>query len=344
MVMKEVLTIEKEYINCKTYNEIKDICKINNYKLFSRYLDKTKAFYYLFKDKNIIWKKINYDKSMEILMFNEQSYTDVNQQYLDNCWLCSTLASIVSKDPDFLKKTIIYRDTFGYDIFEVRLFVNGKARYIMVDNYFPFIEETQSSLGCSPEPSMWVAIIEKAVAQLLGSYESLNNGNEIMGFNILTGRLATVIPFDAFDWERFKNDSSLIGTVSTKYYLEESIPLVPNHTYSIIINNIEESIQFYDPKIYYDSSRPLVKSCKLSFDINKTLRNTYSKYMTYVTILSSSSYIATRFNEYKQKCEIIYQSIKLKKNENKTKTKHDLIIYSSVLVPLIIMYNFRNRN
>jgi hypothetical protein len=117
-------------------------------------------------------------------------YQDVRQGELGDCWLMSALGEIALRAPQDLRKMFIYN---GDQTWTVRFYVNGQPTYVTVDRYLPTNGAGQfvyANLGQSvnnPKEALWVALAEKAYAQLnassgLGrsagtSYAALGGGN-----------------------------------------------------------------------------------------------------------------------------------------------------------------------
>lgn len=75
--------------------------------------------------------------------------------------------------------------------YALRLFVNGEPQVVVVDDYFPFDdtpEKDEWALGhVNKDWEIWVNLIEKAYAKVLGSYEAIEGGKPYQAFLFLTG-------------------------------------------------------------------------------------------------------------------------------------------------------------
>lgn len=57
-----------------------------------------------------------------------------------------------------------------YHLYIVSLYPNGKQTFVAVDNYIPIVKENLS-YSSSKKAEIWMCILEKAWAKLIGSYE-----------------------------------------------------------------------------------------------------------------------------------------------------------------------------
>ena len=73
-------------------------------------------------------------------------------------------------------------------IYGVRLFVEGRWRVVVVDDWLPVDESGQLVFcGMGNGCEIWAALFEKAVAKLRGSYESLCSGDTQEALHLLLG-------------------------------------------------------------------------------------------------------------------------------------------------------------
>ena len=120
------------------------------------------------------------------------SLQDVRQGELGDCWLMASLGELALRAPKDLRNMFIYN---GDQTWTVRFYVNGQPTYVTVDRYLPtngagqYIYANMGQAVNNPKQALWVALAEKAYAQLnesggLGrsagtSYASLGGGNMI---------------------------------------------------------------------------------------------------------------------------------------------------------------------
>lgn len=119
----------------------------------------------------------------------------VHQGCLGDCYLLSAIANI-SERPHLVRNIIHYAD-HKKGLYVVRLYFNGKFRYICLDNFFPVINPPRDGKRyqvqvafqqLNDSTQFWVAIIEKAYAKLHGSYQNISGGFEDQAMADLTGK------------------------------------------------------------------------------------------------------------------------------------------------------------
>ena len=131
---------------------------------------------------------------------------DVHQGILHNGWLLSAIQILAASggmgddDVDPLLKNIfmVHEDgtkTTQNGAYAVRLFKNGQWEAVIVDDYFPVLEDKykdSKSGGAAFAHStdmeeIWVAVLEKAMAKYYGTYAALETGFVHFALQDLTG-------------------------------------------------------------------------------------------------------------------------------------------------------------
>jgi hypothetical protein len=95
--------------------------------------------------------------------------TDVNQGQLGDCWFLAAVGETAVLDPSLIEKmiTVHANGTYG-----VEFWVNGKADYVTVNDALPTYTngamqwDGSRMVNASSTTSLWVPLIEKALAQL----------------------------------------------------------------------------------------------------------------------------------------------------------------------------------
>ncbi len=89
--------------------------------------------------------------------------------------------------PDLLKKLFVECDDKNGK-YVIRLYNEGKWNNVVIDDRIPCNSAGTPAFGKnSVRNEMWVALLEKAMAKLLGGYEALNGGYLEEGVAYLTG-------------------------------------------------------------------------------------------------------------------------------------------------------------
>lgn len=194
-------------------------------------------------------------------------YSDVKQGTATDCYFLAGLAETAQRDPSAIESMFINN---GDGTFTVRFYDNGAPVYVTVDRYLPvgptgaFMEDSPGSSPSSSSDVLWVALAEKAYAQLAAmgwsrpsagnSYSVLNEGvigtalAQITGQPDTTGQAlnfnSVVSAWNAGDLIGFASKSS--GTASTIY---------PSHAYSLVgYNAANQTFTLANP---YGNSTPL---------------------------------------------------------------------------------------
>jgi hypothetical protein len=149
---------------------------------------------------------LHYVSAAGTLLGSGPSYTDIVQGSLGDCYFLAGLAETVFRDPAAISSMFISN---GDGTWTVRFYDNGVADYATVNSALPATSggdyayaNFEASLG-NPANKLWVALAEKAYAQLAESgwssysgaanaYSSIEFGWEGTAVEQLTGRTATL--------------------------------------------------------------------------------------------------------------------------------------------------------
>jgi hypothetical protein len=100
-----------------------------------------------------------------------------------DCWFLSSLAAVASNDPSFIKSHIWENPNGTYTVV---LYQNGKPVDVTVSADLPY-QDGVLIYAQTPDGADWVALYEKALAQLTGGYQNINGNYGNVGLAYITG-------------------------------------------------------------------------------------------------------------------------------------------------------------
>ena len=219
------------------------------------------------------WRRTNKIRTYEgqapqWVVYNSPCPADVVQGLLGSCWFLSAL-SVLAEDPRLVEKMFITKTYNEYGAYQMQLFHNGEWVTLLMDDTFPCKKEGSFAYSQARRGQLWVPFVEKAMAQLHGSYEALHGGTMAEAFQTLTGCPVETIELGdsgrsvtapgaahqygpmqqaaggaAFDldaqWQRVMElkasgsimGASIDGAIDDSIYAD--VGLVPNHAYSVL--------------------------------------------------------------------------------------------------------------
>ena len=146
--------------------------------------------------ENIEWIRAPYLRPQytHMKLFHYVEPNDVIQGDVGNCWLLSAIASL-AEFPNYFKNHIFKTNTLSSNgKYDLCLYDASKKDWITVtiDDRIPCLErnwyDIPTPLFAKPHDNeIYILLIEKAFAKLVGSYKQLSGGHPVLGWMVLTG-------------------------------------------------------------------------------------------------------------------------------------------------------------
>ena len=105
----------------------------------------------------------------------EPGPNNIKQGKCGDCYYLSTLSSL-AEYPDRIKKIFLTDNVNEAGCYAATIYINGEARTVVVDDYFPYDSNTEKWAFSSPSKDsggvneIWVLVLEKMWAKVFGSY------------------------------------------------------------------------------------------------------------------------------------------------------------------------------
>jgi calpain-7 len=193
----------------------------------------------------------------------------IRQKYVTDCSFVASLCICANFERRFKKRlitSILYPQTEQGDLvhnpagkYMVKLWLNGVARCVVIDDYFPIDKYgnllcSHTSSSSAPYLELWVCLIEKAFLKLSGGGYGFPGSNSAVDMFSLTGWIPESVLFaketeqvQDFEtpperaWERIMSASSFgdcLITVSSELDISEeeaeAVGLVTGHAYAVL--------------------------------------------------------------------------------------------------------------
>ena len=210
---------------------------------------------------------LTYKAASGTLYGSGPSFVDVKQGKVSDCYFVAALAEVAFRSPQKIKDAFIDN---GDGTYTVRFFNNGVADYVTVDRYLPTTTDGKfwyAGMGNSvsdPANKLWVALMEKAYAQLAesgwsrstraNSYAAIRSGWE--GHVIKQLVNTTVASYG------LTNTTTTLNAVVAAYTAGKMVTLdskdvtasgiVKNHVYVVVgYNAATKTFNLWNPWGYY---------------------------------------------------------------------------------------------
>jgi calpain, invertebrate len=172
---------------------------------------------------------------------------DVRQGQLGDCWLLASIASL-SMHQELFSRVVSSDQTFSSGdycgMFRFNFWSFGEWKEVVVDDRLPTSKGQLIFMHSAEQNEFWSALLEKAYAKLMGSYEALKGGTQSEAMEDFTGGITENFdlkqdaPQNLFDIMcRAQTRSSLMGCSidADPRQLEARLPngLIMGHAYSI---------------------------------------------------------------------------------------------------------------
>jgi hypothetical protein len=132
-------------------------------------LDKLVKKWFLGQDLPKLDSKYHYVKAAGKLFDGPPTLFDLHQGDLGDCYFVATLGELALRDPAQINR--MFSDNLD-GTFTVRFFNNNRRYFVTVDRQLPvdskgrFVYDNRGDLATNPKNVLWVALAEKALAQL----------------------------------------------------------------------------------------------------------------------------------------------------------------------------------
>lgn len=202
------------------------------------------------------------------LFVGGDTYADIKQGYLGDCYFMSSLAETALKNPSAITNMFVVN---GDGTYTVRFYNNGNAQYVTVDSYLPtdssgrLIYARLGAMYNNAGNELWTALAEKAYVQInemgwlrgalpgsgQNSYAAVEGGYIYQALAQITGQSTT--PFT------YTTGSTSFNTFVTAFnqgksigFASKSTPassqVVGNHAYAVVgYNATNNTITLFNP-------------------------------------------------------------------------------------------------
>ena len=115
--------------------------------------------------------------------------SDICQGSLGDCWLLAAIACVAEENSDKIKSLFLTREADAFSCYQVRLFDKHSHRWrtLTIDDRVPVRSDGAPYFSNPHGNELWVLLLEKAYAKMLGNYHALEGGFCADAFTAFTG-------------------------------------------------------------------------------------------------------------------------------------------------------------
>ena len=124
--------------------------------------------------------------------------SDICQGGLGDCWLLAAIACVAEENSDKIKSLFITREADAFSCYQIRLFDKHSHRWrtFTIDDRIPVRGDGNPYFSNPHGNELWVLLLEKAYAKMVGSYHNLEGGFCADAFTAFTGNDSVVYTSD----------------------------------------------------------------------------------------------------------------------------------------------------
>ena len=143
------------------------------------------------------------DKDKPMVLFHDGiTGEDICQGGLGDCWMLAALACVAENNKDVIQSLFVTREADKCGCYAIRLYDMRVSRWrtFWVDDRVP-VDEQGRTLFTSPNGNeMWVLLLEKAYAKMVGTYSGLVGGHPRWALEAFTGNAGVSFYLNGNEW------------------------------------------------------------------------------------------------------------------------------------------------
>ena len=152
--------------------------------------------------KDIVWLRLQelFKSTIDTINLEDLSAITIKpQKFLQHKYLF-TVFQAIKKKPKIIRNLLETQKINKKGAYFVKICQDGVWRYVVIDDFLPCIKEKDSisSAFIKVERNVWPLLIEKALAKIYHSFQSLELGNSIETLRDLTGIVNFINYFNIF--------------------------------------------------------------------------------------------------------------------------------------------------